>query len=117
MAIFEVDSWIVCKGKQKEQEEIMREVFNYGKKHPEISKYVKSLRFFRQGIGGTPVGRYVLITEFKSLAEMEKFYSILEKDEEWLKIKKKWDSIIDLKTMNVALWSDKVRELWVEKCK
>lgn len=115
MAIYEVDSWVVCKGKRKEQEEIMKEIFEYGQKHPETSAYVKSLRFFRQGIGGSPVGRFVLITEFESLADMEKFYGILEKDEEWLKIKKKWSSVIDDNTMHVALWNDQLRNLWVER--
>lgn len=115
MAIFEIDMWVVYKGKRKEQEEIMKEIFEYGKKHPEASSNMKSLRFFRQGIGGSPVGRFVLITEFESLADMEKFYSILEKDEEWLKIKKKWSSVIDLNTMHVAVWNDQLRDLWVEK--
>jgi len=106
VAIFEVDVWVVCKGKWQEQEVIMKWVFEYGKKHPGASASVKSLRFFRQGIGGSPVGKFVLITGFESLADMEKFYSILEKDEEWLKVKKKGVSGVDLKTMNVAIWND-----------
>lgn len=93
----------------------MREIFEYGKRHPETSSYVKSLRFSRQGIGGSPVGKFVLITEFESLADMEKFYSFLEKDEEWLKIKEKLSSIMDVNTMHVALWNDQLRDLWMEK--
>lgn len=112
MAVFEVDTWLMCKGKRKEQEVIMKEIFEYGKKHLEISKYVKSLRFFRQGIGGNPVGRFVLITEFESLADMERFYNLLEKDAEWLKIKERWISLIDLNTMNVSLWNDQLRDFW-----
>jgi hypothetical protein len=115
MTIFEVDSWVACRGRRKEQEAIMREIFEYGKTHPETSSYVKSLRFFRQCIGGSPVGRFVLITEFESLAEMEKFYSILDKDSEWQRIKEKWSSVIDLNTMHVAIWNDQLRKLWVEK--
>lgn len=46
---------------------------------------------------------------------MDKFYKILDRNEEWLKIKKKWSSVVDPNTMQVALWNDKLRELWVEK--
>lgn len=115
MAVFLVDTWVVCKGKGEEQEQIMREIFEYGNKHPEASQYVRSLRFFRQGIGGNPVGRLVLITEFKNLAEMERFFSLLGKDEEWRRIKEKWASVIDPNTMQNALWNDRLRDLWVEK--
>ncbi|MEM3731369.1 MAG: hypothetical protein QW667_05090 [Candidatus Bathyarchaeia archaeon] len=114
MAVFEIETWLVREGKLKEQESIMKNIFEYGKRHPEISKYVKSLRFFRQGIGGKPVGRFVLITEFESLADMEKFYKLLQKDAEWLKIKEKWMSIINLNSMHVSLWNDQLRNLWIE---
>ena len=89
----------------------MKEIFEYGKKHYEAADYVKSLRFFQQGIGGSPVGKFVLITEFESLTDLGKFYKILDKNEEWLKIKKKWSSVVDPDTLQVALWNDKLREL------
>lgn len=106
MVIFEVETWLLREGKNQRTEATMKEIFEYGKKHPEISRYVKSLRFFRQGIGGKPVGRFVLITEFESLADMERFYKLLEKDTDWLKIKEKWLSVIDSNSMNGSLWND-----------
>lgn len=114
MAVFELDMWVVSQGKRNEQELIMKEIFEYGSKHPEVSAHVKCLRFFRQGIGGTPVGRFVLMTEFESMAAMERFYSIIEKDEEWLAIKKRWSSVVDMNTMHVVLWNDQLRDLWKE---
>ena len=85
------------------------------KRHPNISRYVKSLRVFRQGIGGDLIGRMVIITEFQSLTEMEEFYELLNKDEEWTKIKKEWASVIDMSTMQVSLWNDRLGDLWIEK--
>jgi hypothetical protein len=115
MAVFEVDSYVLTENSQMKHEKIVQKIFDYGKKHPEVSKYVKSLRFFRQGIGGEPVGRFVLMTEFECLSNMEKFYTLLNKDEQWQRIKKDWASVIDSKTMNVSLWNDRLRNRWVEK--
>jgi len=45
--MFEVDTWVVRRGKRKEQEAITKEILEYGKKHPEAADYAKPLRFFR----------------------------------------------------------------------
>ncbi len=114
MAVFEVDTYVVAQSLLDKHEKVVKRIFDYGQRHLDISKYVKSLRLFRQGVGGDPVGKVVLITEFASLSEMEKFYYLLSKDADWLKIKKQWKSVIDLKTMHVSLWKDQLRDLWVE---
>jgi len=116
MAVFEVNTYVVIHGKESEHELILKEIFDYGRKHPEISKHVKSLRVFRQGVGGSPIGRFVLMTEFENLCEMEVFYTKLNKDKDWLKIREKWISVIDLGSMYVSLWIDRLRDFWVERC-
>jgi hypothetical protein len=115
VAVFEVDSYVIIQGKEDEHERVLRKIFEYGKKHPDISKYVKSLRVFRQGIGGDPVGRIMMITEFQSLTDMEKFYELLNRDREWIRKRKEWASVIDMNTMRVNLWNDRLRDLWIEK--
>ena len=74
MAIFLLDMWMSLKGKRKENDEVVEKILQFGEKHPKISKHVKSLRYFKQGIGGKPAGRRVLITEFASLTEMDRLF-------------------------------------------
>jgi len=66
--------WMPLKGKRKENNEVVEKILHFGEKHPKISKHVKSLRYFKQGIGGKPFGKRVLITEFARLTEMDKFF-------------------------------------------
>jgi hypothetical protein len=115
MAVFEIETYVVYPEKVEEHELVLKEIFNYGKMHPDVSRHVKSLRVFKQGIGGDPVGSFVLVTEFESLSEIETFYAKLKKDKEWQEIAKKWAKVIDLKSMHISIWNDMCRELWIEK--
>jgi hypothetical protein len=73
MAVFLLDTWTVVKGKEMDNEEVVKQILQYSSKHPEAFKLVKSLHCFRQSIGGKPPGRFVLVTEFESLYAMEEF--------------------------------------------
>ncbi|MGQ9507452.1 MAG: hypothetical protein ACUVTB_06320 [Candidatus Bathycorpusculaceae bacterium] len=115
MAIFLLDTWVPIKGKEKENEQIAKKILQYGSKHPDISKYAKSLRYFKQGIGGKPPGRCVLITEFSSLSDMEKFFTKLQNEIEWQKLRQEWADVMDKNTVETMIWNDKERELWTEK--
>jgi len=79
MAVFLLDMWTVAKGKEAENEEVVRQILQYGGTHPETFNLVKSLRCFRQSIGGKPPGKFVLVTEFASLHDMEDFSKRLGK--------------------------------------
>ena len=74
MVIFLLDMWMPLKGKRKENDEVAEKILRFGEKHPKTSKHVKSLRYFKHGIGGKPAGRRVLITEFASLTEMDRLF-------------------------------------------
>ena len=89
MTIFLLDTWMPLKGKRKENDEVVEKILQFGEKHPEISKHAKSVRYFKQGIGGKPAGRRVLITEFASLTEMDRFFRKLRKNKDWQKIAQK----------------------------
>jgi len=94
---------------------VVNKILQYGTKHPDISKYVKSLRYFKHGIGGKPPGRRVLITEFSSLSDMENFFERLKNEVEWQKLKQKWADVMEQTTVETLLWTDQHRELWTEK--
>jgi len=74
-----LDMWNVAKGKEAENEEVVRQILQYGGTHPEAFKLVKSLRCFRQSIGRKPPGKFVLVTEFASLHDMEEFFKKIRK--------------------------------------
>jgi hypothetical protein len=107
--------WVPLKDKRKENDEVVKEILQFGKKHPEISKYVKSARYFKESIGGKPAERRVLITEFASLTEMDRFFRRLRKNKDWQKIAQKWSAVMNPNTVQSVLWNDQLRDLWIEK--
>jgi len=115
LAIFLLDTWVPAKGKEKENEEVVRKILQYGATHADISKYVKSLRYFRHGIGGRPPGKRVLMTEFASLSDMDIFFDKLGKETEWQEIIQEWRDVMEQTTLETLLWNDQHRKLWTEK--
>ncbi|MEM2366766.1 MAG: hypothetical protein QXQ50_00840 [Candidatus Bathyarchaeia archaeon] len=115
MAIFLLDMWTVVKGKEAENEDIVKQILQYGSKHPETFKLIRSLRCFRQSIGGKPPGKYVLMHEFADLHDMEEFFKKIKEDNEWRKIERKWRDAIEQASLESLLWTDAFRELWKEK--
>jgi hypothetical protein len=115
LAIFLLDTWVPAKGKEKENEEVAKKILQYGATHADISKNVKSLRYFRHGIGGSPPGRRVLITEFASLSDMDTFFKKLGKETEWREIIQEWRDVTEQTTTETLLWNDQHRKLWTEK--
>ena len=115
MGIFLVDTWVPARGKEKENEEVVKKILQYGAKHSEVSKCVKSLRCFKQSIGGKPPGRWVLVTEFKSLSDMDAFFNDIQNDPEWQKISLEWKDVMDQATVETMIWNDHSRKLWTEK--
>jgi hypothetical protein len=115
MAVFLLDTWTVVKGKEMDNEEVVKQILQYSSKHPEAFKLVKSLRCFRQSIGGKPPGRFVLVTEFESLYAMEEFFKKIKGDSEWRKIERKWKEVMDSTSIESLLWADAFREFWKEK--
>lgn len=114
LAIFLLDTWVPAKGKEKDNEEVVKKILQYGATHADISKYVKSLRYFRHGIGGRPPGRRVLITEFASLSDMDTFFNKLGKETEWREITQEWRDVMEQTTVETLLWNDQHRKLWTE---
>lgn len=115
MAVFLIDTWVPFKNRDEGNERIVKRILQYGAKHPEVSKYVMSLRYFKQSIGGNPPGRRVLITEFKSLSDMDAFFKEIQNEPEWQKISHEWKNVMDQTTVETMIWNDQHRKLWTEK--
>jgi len=54
--------WVPVKNRDEENERIVRKILQYGAKHPEVSKYVMSLRYFKQSIG--PITTILMLAVF-----------------------------------------------------
>jgi hypothetical protein len=115
LAVFLIDTWVPVKDGDEENERIVKEILQYGAKHPEVPKYVMSLRYFKQSIGGNPPGRRVLITEFKDLSDLEAFFKEIRNEPEWQKISHEWRNIMDQTTVETMIWNEQHRKLWTEK--
>ena len=115
MAIFEVSVWIVSKGRDKEHEKLMKRFIQYEKANSDKFKEQKSFRYFRGWAGEpSPVGGRVCLWEFESLADMEKMYDRLRKDEEFKKMDEEWLNLVDANSVRRYIWRDMNRNIWIE---
>ena len=114
MAEFIVVTWSVIQGCMERHEECITKLLDYWKQNSTRFK-LKSLRYYRQAIGGEPFsyGR-VMIYEYDSLADWEYFEKEMEKDKTAIGLKDKLFVNIDLKTRRVVEWQDGYREHWLE---
>jgi hypothetical protein len=103
MAIYEVESWKVKPGREKEHEEALRRWMMWVKSHKELFSEWKSLRYVTKYIAGEETERHVMIWEYDSLAAFEA-YKARRKDYEgsYLEYKK------------VERWKPQERDLWIE---
>ena len=73
MAIFEMESWNVTDGKQKEHDEALLGWLKFIKKNRELFKEWKSVRYFVKDIAGEESNRHFIIWEYDSLCDFEKY--------------------------------------------
>ena len=73
MAIFEMESWYVGEGKEKEHKKAMRGWFKFVNDHRELFKEWKSVRYFVKTIAGEESDRHFIIWEYNSLADFEAY--------------------------------------------
>jgi len=103
MVVYLVNTWVVKSEKQEEFMPIWRKFLRYIKENPDKTRELKSTKLFTQTYGGT-TGAYVELAEFDSLADCEKFYARLSKDEEWAKIDQEFMLLIDPATLSTNVW-------------
>ena len=118
MAIFEVESWHMIQGKEKEHEEEMRRWLSWVGEHRELFKEWKSVRYFVKYIAGEESGQYFVVWEYDSLAAFEE-YKKRRGDysgpyEEYKKNDPYYKDLFIHSTMEVEVWQDQERALWLE---
>lgn len=94
MTVFIVDTCVVKPKNQGEFIRYWRRLLRYVKKNPEKFKELKSLKLFTQTFGGIS-SAYVEMWEFDGLADWEKWFMRVMKDEEIMKIYQEFLLLID----------------------
>jgi len=118
MAIFEVESWLVAEGKDREHDAEMRRWLSWVNKHRDLFREWKSVRYFVKSIAGEESGRHFVMWEYDSLAAFEAYkkkrgdyqgpYKEYKENDPYYK------GVFSHNTMRVEVWHDSERELWIE---
>jgi len=116
--IFEVESWKVAEGKEEEHKTLMRKWLQYVNDHRELFPEWKSVRYFVKDIAGKESERHMVIWEYESLSDFEK-YKKRRADypgpyEEYKENDPYHKGVFNHQTMQVEIWKDLERELWIE---
>ena len=118
MAVFEVESWLVVEGKEKEHDIAMRQWMSWVKAHRELFAEWKSLRYFEKEVAGDDSGRHMVIWEYDSMAAFEA-YKARRKDylgpyKEYKENDPYYKGVFIHSRMRVEFWKDRERDLWIE---
>ncbi|MFP3950653.1 MAG: hypothetical protein ACLFVP_00690 [Candidatus Bathyarchaeia archaeon] len=118
MPIFEVESWRVAGGKEDEHADSMRRWLRWVKDHRDLFKEWKSLRYFVKEIAGEETERHIVIWEYDSLADFERYKERRGNYEgaytEYRENDPYHQDVFNHQTMKVEIWRDRERELWIE---
>lgn len=117
MAIFEVESWRVAEGKEKEHAEAMRDWLQWVKKHRELFEEWLSVRYFVKTFAGDESDRHFIVWEYNSLADFEKYKArrgpYLGHYAEYKKHDPYYKGVFDHSSMQMEVWKDVDRDLWL----
>jgi len=104
MSIFNVDSYVVKSGKQEEFTAWLQTFRKYKEDHPEAFKGLKSWRLFHREYGGIS-GSYVSLLEFDSMTDLVRVMTWMQQDEQFLKIGRALELLMDPATYSSEIWS------------
>jgi hypothetical protein len=118
MSVFEVESFFVAEGKEKEFEVEMRRWLQWVNDHRELFVEWKSVRYFQKHIAADDSGRYLVIWEYENYTDFE-VYKAKRKDykgpyEEYKKNDPYYKGVFDHSRMGYEFWRDQERDLWIE---
>jgi len=118
MAIFEVESWKVKPGREKEHKEAIHNWMVWVKDHRELFPEWKSLQYIEKFIAGEETERHVMIWEYESLADFE-VYKARRKDyegpyKEYKTVDPYHMDVFDHTSMKVEVWKLLERDLWLD---
>ena len=118
MAVFEVESWVITEGKDKEHDIEMRRWLKWVKDHRELFAEWKSVRYFEKTVAGNESGRYFIVWEYESMAAFEA-YKARRKDyegpyKEYKENDPYYKGVFVHNRMGIEFWKDRERDLWIE---
>lgn len=99
-----VDTYMVKPEKQEDFMQLIQRFLKYRKDNPEKFKEAKSWKLFVQMFGGI-THAYIEMWEFDSLADAEKCFERMRKDERFTKMVQEFMLFIDPATRTMNLWS------------
>lgn len=118
MAVFEMESWLVAEGKEKEHEVEMRRWLTFVKEHRELFQEWKSVRYFSKSVAGDDSGRHMVLWEYDSLTAFEAYkkkranyegpYAEYKENDPYYK------GVFIHSGMGMEVWRDVERDLWIE---
>jgi hypothetical protein len=118
VAIFEVESWTVVEGKEKEHDEAMRQWLGWVKEHRELFGEWKSVRYFVKYVAGESSGRHLVMWEYESLTAFEAYKKRRQNYEgpyaEYKENDPYYKGVFDHSRMTMEFWQDVDRDLWIE---
>ena len=118
MAVYEMESWYVAEGKEKEHKEAMRIWLEWVIEHRELFKEWKSVRYFVKYIAGEESDRHFVIWEYDSLADFETYKKRRANYKgpyaEYKKVDPYYMGVFKHGGMRVEIWKDVDRDLWIE---
>jgi hypothetical protein len=118
MTIFEVESWRVAEGREKEHEEAMRQWLKWTKEHRELFPEWKSLKYYVKYVAGDDSERHIVIWEYESLTAFDSYKNRRSSYEGPYKEYKKNDpyykGVFNHSTMSDEFWKPLERDLWLE---
>jgi len=114
MAEYIVVAWTMIHGRVDQHEENIRRNMDYWRKNARRFK-LKSMRYFAQALGGNSFhyGR-VLVVEFETLDDWERFRTYIEENGKAYALKEKWLDCINTETLRIIEWQERQREAWLE---
>jgi len=104
MSTFMVDSFVVRTEKQGEFTAWLQTFLKYKEGHPEVFKGLRSVRVFHKEFGGIS-GSYVMLSEFDSMADLERVTTRMLQDEQFGKIGRAFEPLYDPATDSCEIWS------------
>ena len=104
MTIVVQDMWVVKPEKQQEFTKLWKRYQKYAKDNPKLFKEMKSNKTYTQMFGGT-YGAYISLSEYNSLADMEKLNNRTMKDPALMKLYNEMMLLIDPTTYTSNVWT------------
>jgi len=116
--IFEVESWKIKQGKEKEHGEWMKRWLQWVNDHRDLFTEWKTVRYFSKQFAGSESGIHFIVWEYENLAAFEQYKrrraGYKGPYEEYKKNDPYYQDVFDKSTMRMETWTDINRDLWIE---